>query len=297
VVNVEEGILTAQFLELLKSCLVLSDGAWGTELQARGLASGDCPDRWNLDHPEHVEDVARSYVRAGSQIILTNTFRSTPIALAGYGLAEKTAEINRAGAEISRTAAGSQALVFASIGPSGRLLATGDVTEQELHDAFQLQAEALAEGGVDGFVVETMADLEETIIALTAALETGLPAVASMSFDSGKQKDRTMMGVTPEQAALNLAKAGATAVGANCGLGIAGLLPICQRMRAVTDLPIWIKANAGLPAAEDGKPVYATSPEEFAEIAERLVEAGANVVGGCCGTSPAYITALAKRLR
>ena len=288
--------MAVQLQDILRSLPVICDGAWGTQLQERGLAAGECPDSWNLTHPDRVEEVARRYVEAGSQIILTNTFRANPITLADYGLAQQTAEINRAGAEISRRAAGDRALVFASMGPTGRLLVTGDVQEQDLRDAFLLQARALAEGGTDGIVIETMADLTEATVAAVAALETGLPVIASMVFDSGKHKDRTMMGVTPEQAADALTKAGVTAVGANCGLGIAGYVPVCRKLHAATDLPIWIKANAGMPTVVSGVPVYATTPAEFSSYAAALVEAGASFIGGCCGTSPEYIGALALSL-
>ncbi len=288
--------MAVQLQELLGSRAVVGDGAWGTQMQERGLPAGMCPDSWNLEQPEQVEQVARAYVDAGSQIILTNTFRSNPISLAGYGLALRAGEINRAGAEISRRAADGRALVVGSMGPSGRLISMGEVSEQDLREAFLLQAHALAEGGVHGIVVETVADLEEALIAVRASRETGLPVIASMVFDSGKQKDRTMMGIRPEQAAEALEQAGAAAIGANCGLGIAGLVPICRRLRAASSLPIWIKPNAGMPLLENGRPVYSTTPEEFAEHALQLVEAGANVVGGCCGTTPAFVSALTRSL-
>ncbi len=282
--------------ELLRAAPVVTDGAWGTQLQARGLAPGQCPDAWNLEHPERVEAVARAYVEAGSRIILTNTFRANRLALAGYGLADKVIEINRAGAEISRRAAAGSARVFASIGPSGRMLVTGETTPEELAAIFAEQAQALAEGGADALVIETMADLAEACIAVKAARGTGLPVVASMVFDSGKNKDRTMMGVTPEQAAQTLAESGADVVGANCGQGVAGYIAICRRLRAACDRPIWIKANAGLPEVVDGAPVYRMTPEEYARYVPALVEAGASFIGGCCGTGPEFIREIRKVL-
>ncbi len=183
---------------------VITDGAWGTQLQARGLAPGEVPDLWNLTHPEEVCAVARAYVEAGSQIILTNTFGANRIRLAESGCADRLLEINRDGVALSREAAGKRALVFASLGPSGKLIMNGDITEDELRDAFVEQAQALADGGADGLVVETMQDLAEAELAIAAAKATGLPVVASMVFDSGKDKDRTMMGTTPEQAAAGL---------------------------------------------------------------------------------------------
>jgi len=273
---------------------VLADGAWGTELQARGLARGECPDGWNLQHPERVVEVARAYVAAGSQVILTNTFRSNRIALAGTHLADSIVEINRCGVEISKFAPGH--LVFASVGPSGKLLAMGEVTESDLAAAFAGQARVLAEAGADAILVETMTDLDEAVIAVHAARATGLPVIASMVFDSGRNRDRTMMGATPEQAADRLAGAGANAIGANCGLGIEGHIEICRRLRAACDLPIWIKPNAGLPELVDGEPVYRVTPAEFALRVPDLVEAGASFIGGCCGTTPEFIRAMREKM-
>jgi methionine synthase I (cobalamin-dependent) len=275
--------------ELLVQTPVLTDGAWGTQLQARGLAPGECPDPWNLTHPDKVTGVARAYVEAGSQIVLTNTFGATRPRLAEAGCADQVTEINRAGARLSREAAGGRARVFASMGPSGRMLMTGEVTPELLSEAFREQAQGLAAGGADAIVIETMADPEEAKLAIAAARETGLPVVACMVFDSGKDKDRTMMGTTPEQAAAVMVEAGADVVGANCGQGIAGFVNLCRRLKAATDRPIWIKANAGLPELRDGKPVYTTTPREFASHVPALIDAGASFVGGCCGTSPEYI--------
>jgi methionine synthase I (cobalamin-dependent) len=276
---------------------VLSDGAWGTQLQARGLAPGEMPDLWNLAHPEKVSNVAGAYVTAGSQIILTNTFGANRFRLAEAGAADQVKIINEAGARISRQAAGNRALVFASIGPSGKLLMNGDVTEAELSAAFSEQAQALAGGGAQGLVVETMQDLAEARIAIAAAKATGLPVVASMVFDSGKDKDRTMMGTTPEQAAAALVEAGADVVGANCGQGIAGFVKICARLKsAAGGCPIWIKANAGLPQMQNGRAVYAMAAAEFAACVPALLAAGANFIGGCCGTSPEFIREISLRL-
>jgi len=282
--------------KLLASGPVVTDGAWGTQLQALGLAGGDCPDEWNLTHPDQVAAVARAYVEAGSQVILTNTFRSNAVALAGYGLAGRVVELNRAGAAISSRAAAGKALVFASVGPSGKMLMTGEVTGDTLRSAFEEQAQALAEGGADGLAVETMSDLAEAIIAVAAAKATGLPVVATMVFDSGKNKDRTMMGNTPEQAAEALAAAGADVIGANCGSGIAGYLPVCRRLRQASDKPVWIKANAGLPEIVDGKLVYQNTPQDFAALAPALIEAGASFIGGCCGTDPDFVRALKRKV-
>jgi 5-methyltetrahydrofolate--homocysteine methyltransferase len=281
--------------ELLTTAPVITDGAWGTELQARGLAPGEPADLWNLSHPDRVEAVARSYVEAGSRVILTNTFRANRIALERYGEQDRIADINRAGVEISRRGAGGRALVFASIGPSGKLLAAEEIGVQPLEVAFAEQARALADAGADGLVVETMADLSEAKIAVTTALATGLPVVASMVFDSGRNRDRTMMGVSPQQAATELTSAGAHVIGANCGIGIETAVPICEMLSAATDRPIWIKPNAGLPDVVNGEIVYRMDPEAFAGFLPRLAAAGAGFVGGCCGTTPRFIHALCCR--
>ncbi|MCW5551653.1 MAG: homocysteine S-methyltransferase family protein [Verrucomicrobiae bacterium] len=287
-----------QFIEqLLVRGPVVTDGAWGTELQARGLPVGEFPDAWNLTHPERVAEVARAYVDAGSQIILTNTFGANRIRLAENGLADRVSEINRRGVEISREAAGRRARVFASIGPSGKLLMSGEVTEQELSVAFAEQARALAAAGADALVIETISDLEEGRIAVTAACQTGLPVAASAVFDSGKDKDRTMMGNTPEQVAEAFTVAGADIVGANCGQGIAGFAAVCKRLRAATDRPIWIKANAGLPTLVEGRAVYEATPTEFASHVPELIELGASFIGGCCGTNPEFIRAVVRVAR
>jgi methionine synthase I (cobalamin-dependent) len=283
--------------QLLAHGPVVTDGAWGTELQTRGLPVGEFPDAWNLTQPERVAEVAQAYVAAGSQVILTNTFGANRIRLAENGLADRVAEINRRSVEISREAAGGKVAVFASMGPSGKLLLSGEVTAEELSAAFAEQARALAQAGADALVVETISDLEEGRIAVAAGCQTGLPVVASAVFDSGKDKDRTMMGSTPEQAANALAAAGAEVIGANCGQGIAGFHAICKRLRATTDRPIWIKANAGLPKLVDGRAVYETAPEEFASHVPKLLELGANFIGGCCGTNPEFIRAVVRVVR
>ncbi|HEY1206153.1 MAG: homocysteine S-methyltransferase family protein [Bryobacteraceae bacterium] len=274
---------------------LITDGAWGTELQKRGLAAGEVPDSWNLEHPERVEEVGVAYRAAGSRVILTNTFRSNPIALAASGLEGATEALNRAGVAISRKAAAGEALVFASIGPTGKLLMTGDVKPDEVRAAFARQAAALAEAGADALVMETMSDVEEAALALAAARETGLPVIVSFAFDSGRKHDRTMTGATPEQAARVAQEGGAAAVGANCGAGPDAFAEICRRLRAACDLPVWLKPNAGLPAVVDAQVLYSASPEDFAASAMELLAAGASFVGGCCGTSPEFIRALAKR--
>jgi len=271
----------------LEAGLLITDGAWGTELQARGLEPGTPPDIWNLSHPERVEEVARAYVEAGSQVILTNTFRAN-----AFGTEGDLEAINRAGVAISKRAAAGKALVFASIGPTGKLLFQGEISKEQASAAFAAQATALAAGGADALLVETMSDIEEARIAVAAARATGLPVIASFAFDSGKNKDRTMMGATPEAVAAAMVEAGADGVGANCGVGIEYSALICQRMRAACDLPLWIKPNAGLPEVVGDSVRYSTSAEVFASHYGALRDAGASFLGGCCGSNPNFIRAL-----
>ncbi|MGC9325593.1 MAG: homocysteine S-methyltransferase family protein [Desulfomonilia bacterium] len=292
-----KGVIMHAFIaDLIKDGPVLTDGSWGTQIMKRGLKTGESPDAWNITNPSRVEEVARAYVEAGSRIILTNTFGANRYVLGKFGLSEKVCEINIKGVEISKKAAGSRAYVFASMGPSGKLLVTRDVTEDDLKTAFEEQARAIAQAGPDAIVVETMMDVVEARIAASAAVQTGLPVIACLVFDAGKSKDRTMMGNTPEQAVEVLTGVGVDGIGANCGQGIEGFIPICSRMRAVTDLPLWMKANAGLPERVDGQVVYRTTPEEFAASVPELVRAGATFIGGCCGTDEEFIRAIGKAL-
>lgn len=276
----------------------VTDGAWGTELDKLGCPPGYCREQWNLSHPNLVSQVAASYVQAGSDIILTNTFRANCYALERYGLVEKVESLNRAGAQISRQAAGEKVWVFGSIGPSGKMVAAEEVTEVELYKAFHAQAKALAAGGVDGIVCETMTELAEVLAAVRAAKEaTGLPVVASMTFDSGVDYLRTVMGVEAGEAAEQLTRAGADAVGCNCGAGVESYIKLTQCMRQHTALPIWVKPNAGLPEIAADKVVYREAAADFASRAHLLLRAGANFIGGCCGTTPEHITKLVRAIQ
>ncbi len=276
--------------------VTIADGAWGTELDKLGCPPGFSREEWNVTRPDLVGRVAESYVAAGARIILTNTFGANRFVLGKHNQADRVAEFNRAGAAISKRAIDGKGHVFGSIGPSGKLVLTGEVSEEELFEAFREQAQALAEGGADALVVETMTDLTEAVAGVRAAKTTGLLVAASMTYDSGPEKTNTMMGVTPERAAAALAEAGADIIGCNCGIGIENYIKVAAKLRAATDKPIWVKANAGLPEIEGGKIVYRMTPAEFASKARELVKAGANIVGGCCGTSPEFIRALAVSL-
>lgn len=275
--------------ELVGRGPVVTDGSWGTQLQKRGLGQGENPDSWNLSHPDLVEAVAQQYVDAGSEVILTNTFGANRLILEKSDLADNVEAINVAGVEISRNAAGDRAHVFASIGPSGKLLITKETTGEELHSVFSDQARALSRAGADALVIETMMDIDEACIAAAAAKETGLPVIVNMVYDAGKDKDRTMMGNTLEQVVEALEKIGVDGIGANCGQGIEGFIPICKRLRAATDLPLWMKPNAGMPEMVGGETVFRTTADEFIQHVPELIRSGANFIGGCCGTDEVFI--------
>ena len=283
--------------ELLESAPVIVDGGWGTCFQKMDLPTGECPDEWNLTKPDMVRQVAASYVEAGSQIILSNTFGANRVILARHGLADKAVAINIAGAQLSLEAARDQALVFASMGPTGIMLMMGEVTEDEVFAAFCEQADALVEGGANGLVLETFTDLAEAVLAVRAAARTGLPVVANMVFDAGPELDRTMMGQTPELCAEGLLAAGADVVGSNCGKGIEAFEQVCARLHAATGAPVWMKPNAGLPEVVNGKTICRQTAEEFAAHVPALVTAGAGFIGGCCGTTPDFIRAVGANLK
>jgi 5-methyltetrahydrofolate--homocysteine methyltransferase len=281
-------------VRLKEKGLLIADGAWGTELVKRGLAPGEAPERWNLERPADVVAVAAGYVAAGADIVLTNTFGGSPLKLAKSGLGDRFEEINRLGVALSRSAAEGRAMVFASIGPTGEFMdPLGTVSQDEMRAQFARQAEVLAAAGADGIVIETMTDLNEALAALAAVRETtGLPAAVSMTFDPGPKGYATMMGVRPSEAAQRLQDAGADIVGANCGSGIEEMIEVARLMHEATSLPLWCKPNAGRPELLDGRTVYRQTPQDMVRHLPALVEAGARVIGGCCGSTPDHVRLL-----
>ncbi len=279
-----------------KKVLVL-DGAWGTEMIKRGLLPGECPELWNVSHPDRVRAIAASYVDAGSDIILTNTFGASSIKLRRAGAEKQAGEINKRGVELSREVSG-RSLVFASIGPTGEFMSpVGTITEKELISSFAEQVRAFAEAGADGVVVETMTDLGEATCAVKAVREnSALPVAVSMTFDKGRGGFATIMGVPPEKAATELEKIGVDITGSNCGGGARSLLEVAGIMKGFTNLPLWIKPNAGMPVLEGGKTVYRETPEEMAGFAHGLLEIGVSFIGGCCGTTPAHIAEIKGKI-
>jgi 5-methyltetrahydrofolate--homocysteine methyltransferase len=279
---------------------LVSDGAWGTFLQANGLKPGECPELWNLTRPEAVLDIAQGYIDAGADTIETNSFGGNYYKLEGFGLENQVYEINRKAAEISRKAAGDDKYVLGSIGPTGKILMMGDVTEEEIYDAFKKQAIALYDGGSDAIIIETMTAIDEASIAVRAAREnTPCEIICTMTFDhlvTGEY--RTMMGVSPSEMVNDLKVAGAHIVGANCSNGIEGMIRITEEIRSVDkNIPILIHANAGLPVLEGTCTIFPESPDMMATFATQLAKAGANIIGGCCGTTPAHIQRLVEVLK
>lgn len=283
-----------------ESGFILADGAMGTMLFAAGLEHGDPPEMWNLQHPERVAAVHRGYLQAGAQLLLTNTFGGNSYRLELHGLQERVAELNRAAVSLLRSEInthGSPALIAGDIGPSGQVLQPyGDLSYQDAVQAFFAQATALIEGGVDLIWIETMSDLEEMRAAVEGVrlISRTTPIITTMTFDT---RGRTMMGVTPEQAVTSLPSLGAVAIGGNCGNGPEEVIAVIEKMHAASPETLLVaKANAGIPTLVNRKPVYRATPESMAEYAQQVYQAGARIIGACCGSTPDHIRAIAQAL-
>ncbi len=293
--------MTFDLREACRQRVVLADGAMGTELQRAGLSLGESGERWNLDHPDRVEAIQRAYIEAGCDLIITNSFGASRWVLGRYGLADRVDDVNRAAAAIARKAAGTRG-VLGDIGPFGGLLRPlGTVAVEEVRLAFLGQAQALLAGGVDGIIIETMGAVDEAEAAVHAARDAGAAViVASMAFDRTRKGEiRTMMGVSPQNAARALVAAGADVVGANCGTKMAprDFVEVVSAMKAAVSVPIIVQANAGQPDLVGGRAVYRLPPGEFAAEMREVVSAGASIIGGCCGTTPAHMAALEAMIR
>jgi 5-methyltetrahydrofolate--homocysteine methyltransferase len=282
---------------LNKKKILVSDGATGTNLQQRGLIKGKSPEAWMLEKPEEIIKLEKDFIKAGSDILLTCTFGASTIRLKQNGLDGKAAEINNRAIQLVRQAIGGQEiLIGGSMGPLGHMLKPyGDLELATAKSNYEEQAAVLAKAGVDFLVIETQYDMNEVNAAVESAQKVcSLPIVCSFSYDRGT---RTMMGVRPSQTAQEFEKQGITAIGINCGKSLEDNYKCLNELRQSTSLPIWFKPNAGLPKVDEtGSTIYSISPEEMGGQVNDWIAAGATIIGGCCGTSPAHLGAIAKAI-
>ncbi len=280
------------FLSTLKSKKVLlCDGAMGTELQCRGLKVGDCPEEYNLTHPEIIQAIHKDYLNAGSDIVETNTFGANRSRLKFYDLEDKVKEINSAAVRNAKLVCPKNKFIAGSVGPLGELLEPlGNISENFAYEVFSEQAKILEDAGVDILFIETMMAIEEAVIAVKAAKDnTTLPIAASMTFELGKTGLRTLWGVEVQTAVSELTNAGADIIGSNCGKGFDEMFQVIHEMRGLTNKPILAQSNAGIPELVDGNLIYVETPEMIAPKVHELLESGVNILGGCCGTDPSHI--------
>lgn len=288
--------MTQTILDLAKTRTVLLDGALGTELIRLGLPQGIAPETWNVERPESVQEVHRSYYAAGSDAVSTNSFGGSRIKLAGHGQEDRTFELNKMAAELACAVRPAGKYVLGSIGPTGKFLEPqGDLAEADLEASFAEQARGLAAGGADALILETHYDLREALCALRAAKAAArLPVLAAMTFNATRRGYFTMMGDDAERSVKALEAAGAAAVGANCTLDSAQMVGLARALRRLTALPVIIQANAGQATlGVDGRVVYSQGPDAYLRSVPEILAAGANLIGGCCGTNPETIRLMA----
>lgn len=279
--------------------ILISDGAWGTQLFKEGLNNGECPESWNLLHPEKVENIAKAYLEAGADLISTNTFGANKFKLSQFGLSSLLKEICYQGAKLSKGVIEKEQIVMGSIGPTGKFLLLGDTTKEELYNSFKLQAVSLQSGGADAVCIETFYDLDEAEQAITAVKQnTNLAVVCTFTFDKTENGYRTLMGISPKQMAEKLIICGADVIGANCGRGFKDMIEIIRDIRNVSKLiPVIVQPNAGLPEIIDDKLIYRETSDYIKNIVPELIEEGANIIGGCCGTTPEHIKVISEVVR
>jgi 5-methyltetrahydrofolate--homocysteine methyltransferase len=285
-------------LDLAKKRVVLFDGGMGSTLVSLGLPEGECPESWNLAHPEVIRDIHRKYLEAGADIIETNTFGANQLRLVSFGYDNRVEEINARAVKIAKEVCPEDKFVAGDIGPCGGFLKpVGKVSIEELEESFLEQAKALSQAGVDLFFIETMYDLREALTAIKAIKNVSdLPIFVSMTFDKKPKGYFTIMGNTISECASELRKAGADVIGANCTLGSKEMIGLIEELRKHTDLPIIAQPNAGKPEFVQNKLTYPQDSKSFVEDMMKIIKAGANFVGGCCGTTPEFISEIHKRL-
>lgn len=288
--------MSSKLIELLdKGKPLLWDGGMGSQLIARGLQPGMLPELWNVDRPDIVREIHSAYFAAGAVAVQSNTFGGHPLKLESCGLAGRCGELNREGMKRVVEARPAGKLAVGDIGPCGAMLPpTGTADPVSVKEGFRRQAFALAEGGADALHIETMFDLEEIKLAIEAALETGLDVMASMTFDRTPRGFFTIMGTTPERAAKSLKEYGAVVLGANCSVGPEDMIEVVRQLKKAASTWIIAQANAGKPRIDGTDTVYDITPEQYASFAVPIIEAGANIIGGCCGTTPQFIAAINK---
>jgi 5-methyltetrahydrofolate--homocysteine methyltransferase len=272
--------------------VLVADGAIGSLLFQRGLQTGECPESLNLTKPEILEEIARLYFDAGAEIIQTNTFGASPVKLSEYGLEEETEEINSRSVACVRNVVSDQAYISGSCGPSGRILKPyGDADPDLLYQGFERQVKALIRAGVDMVCVETMTDLQEATLAIQAVKNNfpQIPVMATMTFDQTPRGFYTVMGVSIEDAAGGLQIAGADIIGSNCGNGLENMIEIARQFKEISDLPIVIQSNAGMPEVINSDLIYPETADFFKEKTPEMIDSGVSVIGGCCGTTPDHI--------
>lgn len=289
--------MTTTILDLVKERVVLLDGGMGTELIKRGFPQGECPESWNVEKPEIVKEIHKSYFDAGSDVVLTNSFGGSKIKLASHGLEDKCHELNYAAAQLASEVKPEEKLVAGSMGPTGKFLKPhGEYTEEEFEEAYAVQSKALTDGGVDFLLIETQYELKEALCALRGARKSSaLPVFVTMTFNRNPKGFFTIMGNSVTQCVEELETQKVPAIGTNCTLNSADMVDLLKIMREATALTLIAQANAGQPSlSSDGKVTYSQSIEDYVQYIPQMIENGANIIGGCCGTDPDYIKRISE---
>lgn len=277
--------------------IIIGDGALGTMLMQKGLKSGGCPELMNIENPTVLEEIASAYVEAGADFVTSNTFGASPLKLEEYGIADRTEEIVTAGVNLLKKAVGGRALIAGSVGPTGRIITPyGDTEPEEFRKTFEVQIGTMIDAGVDFVLIETMIDLNEAVIAVevSKSIAPDIPVIATLTFDPTPRGFYTVMGSNIETAVKELKSAGVDVVGSNCGNGLDTMIEIAAAFTEASGLPVLIQSNAGLPVLENKKAVYPESAEYFQERMSALMQTGVKLIGGCCGTTPDHIRAIAE---